>query len=144
MTTTHRPATARLARGSGRGADRAFVLLRTLFTVAPIAFGADKFLGLLTDWDQYLAPWIDRLVPGTAHQAMLAVGVVEIVAGLVVALWPRYGGLLVAGWLAGIVVDLVTLGSFYDVALRDVGLLVAALALTALAWDRDGRRPVSS
>ncbi len=110
MTTTHRPATARLARGSGRGADRAFVLLRTLFTVAPIAFGADKFLGLLTDWDQYLAPWIDHLVPGTAHQAMLAVGVVEIVAGLVVALWPRYGGLLVAGWLAGIVVDLVTLG----------------------------------
>ena len=144
MTTTHRPATARLAGESGRGADRAFVLLRTLFTVAPIAFGADKFLGLLTDWDQYLAPWIDRLVPGTAHQAMLAVGVVEIVAGLVVALWPRYGGLLVAGWLAGIVVDLVTLGSFYDVALRDVGLLVSALALTALAWDRDGRRPVSS
>ena len=136
MTTTHRPATALLARGSGRGADRAFVLLRSLFTVAPIAFGADKFLGLLTDWDQYLAPWIDRLAPGTAHQAMLAVGVVEIVAGLVVALWPRYGGLLVAGWLAGIVVDLLTLGSFYDVALRDVGLLVAALALTALAWDR--------
>ena len=136
MTTTHRPAGALDAPGTARGADRAFVLLRTLFTVAPIAFGADKFLGLLTDWDQYLAPWIDRLVPGTAHQAMLAVGVVEIVAGLVVALWPRYGGLLVAGWLAGIVVDLVTLGSFYDVALRDVGLLVAALALTALAWDR--------
>ena len=141
MTTTHRPAGALDAPGTAQGADRAFVLLRTLFIVAPIAFGADKFLGLLTDWDQYLAPWIDRLVPGTAHQAMLVVGVVEIVAGLVVALWPRYGGLLVAGWLAGIVVDLVTLGSFYDVALRDVGLVVAALALTALAWDRHRTSP---
>ena len=136
MTTTHRPTQSVSTPTTGRGADRAFVLLRVLFTVAPIAFGADKFLGLLTDWDQYLAPWIDRLVPGTTHQAMLLVGVVEIVAGLVVALWPRYGGLLVAGWLAGIVVDLLTLGDFYDVALRDVGLLVAALALTALAWDR--------
>ena len=118
------------------GADRAYRLLRTLFVIAPIAFGLDKFAGLLTDWDRHLAPWIDHLVPGSAHQAMLAVGVVEVVAGVVVAVAPRWGAPLVALWLAGIIVDLVTLGDYYDVALRDFGLLVAALALTALAWDR--------
>ena len=118
------------------GADRGYLLLRTLFVVAPIAFGLDKFSGLLTDWDQYLAPWINDIVPGSAHQAMLAVGVVEVVAGVVVAVAPRWGAPLVALWLAGIIVDLVTLGNYYDVALRDFGLLVAALALTTLAWDR--------
>lgn len=132
---------------TGQGAERAFLLLRTVFTVAPIAFGLDKFAGLLTDWEQYLAPWINDLVPGNAHDAMLAVGVVEVVAGLAVAIVPRFGALLVAGWLAGIIVDLVTLGDYYDVALRDFGLLVGALALALLALDRDaarGRRaPVS-
>ena len=117
--------------------DKAFFLLRTVFTVAPIAFGLDKFAGILTDWEQYLAPWVNRLVPGSAHDAMLAVGVVEVVAGLVVAVVPRYGALLVAGWLGGIIVDLVTLGDYYDVALRDFGLLVGALALALLAFDRD-------
>lgn len=118
------------------GSDRAFILLRTVFTVAPIAFGLDKFVGLLVDWDRYLAPWVDDLVPGTAHQAMLAVGAVEIMAGIVVALAPRYGALLVAAWLSGIIVNLVSTGQYYDVALRDFGLLVGALALAALAWDR--------
>lgn len=113
--------------------ERAALMLRTLFTVAPIAFGLDKFFGLLTDWEQYLAPWIDDLVPGTAHQAMLAVGVVEILAGVVVAIAPRYGALLVAAWLGGIIVNLVTMGEYYDIALRDFGLLVAALALAVLA-----------
>ncbi|KQV69998.1 hypothetical protein ASC64_09440 [Nocardioides sp. Root122] len=122
--------------GSGAGADRAYQLLRTVFTIAPIAFGLDKFLGLLTDWDQYLAPWIDDLVPGPAHQAMLAVGVIEVVAGIAVAVVPRFGALLVAGWLAGIIVNLVTMGEYYDVALRDFGLLVSALALAALAFGR--------
>lgn len=121
------------------GADRAFLLLRTVFVIAPIAFGLDKFLGLLTDWDAYLAPWIDNIVPGTTHQAMLMVGVIEIVAGIVVAIAPRYGALLVAAWLAGIILNLVTMGDFYDVALRDFGLFVAALALAALAWDRSAR-----
>lgn len=107
-----------------------------MFTIAPIAFGLDKFLGLLTDWDQYLAPWIDDLVPGPAHQAMLAVGVIEVVAGIAVAVVPRFGALLVAGWLAGIIVNLVTMGEYYDVALRDFGLLVSALALAALAFGR--------
>ena len=118
------------------GADLAYRLLRTVFTVAPIAFGLDKFVGLLTDWEQYLAPWIDDLVPGSAHQAMLAVGVVEVVAGLVVAVAPRFGAPLVAAWLAGIIVNLVTMGDHLDVALRDFGLLVGALALAVLAFDR--------
>jgi hypothetical protein len=118
------------------GAERAFLLLRTVFTIAPIAFGLDKFAELLTDWEQYLAPWINDLVPGTAHEAMLAVGVVEVLAGIVVAFAPRFGGPLVAAWLAGIILNLVTMGEYYDIALRDFGLLVGALALTALAWDR--------
>src|SRR5512133_3684515 len=109
------------------GARRAFLLLRTVFTVAPIVFGLDKFVGLLTDWEGYLAPWINGLVPGSAHDATLAVGVVEVVAGLTVAVRPRVGGLLVAAWLAGIILDLVTMGEYYDVALRDLGLLVSAL-----------------
>ena len=121
------------------GADRAFLLLRTVFTIAPIAFGLDKFAGLLTDWEQYLAPWINDIVPGDAHAAMLIVGVIEIVAGVVVAVAPRYGGLLVAAWLGGIILNLVTMGEFYDVALRDFGLRVAALALSLLAASRAPR-----
>ena len=114
-------------------AFQAFTLLRIGFTVAPILFGIDKFLGWLTDWEAYLAPELDRLVPGTAHQAMLAVGVIEIVAGVAVALRPRFGGYLVAAWLGGIIVNLLLLGDFYDVALRDFGLLLGALTLARLA-----------
>jgi hypothetical protein len=123
-----------LARArSGDPAQQAFLLLRTVFTVAPIAFGLDKFVNLLTDWPGYLAPWIDGLVPGTAQQAMYAVGVIEIVAGLLVAVRPRWGALVVAAWLAGIIVNLLILGAYFDVALRDFGLLVGALALARLA-----------
>ena len=104
-----------------------------MFTVAPVLFGLDKFFGLLTDWEGYLAPQIDGLVPGTAHQAMLAVGVVEILAGVLVAVLPRLGGYVVAAWLAGIIVNLLLIGGFYDIALRDFGLLVGALALARLA-----------
>ncbi|MFP5346869.1 MAG: hypothetical protein ACLGIA_07565 [Actinomycetes bacterium] len=114
-------------------AYQAFLALRTVFTIAPIVFGLVKFTNLLTDWSAYLAPWIDGIVPGTAQQAMYLVGVVEIVAGLVVAVVPRFGGLLVAAWLAGIILDLLTLPGYYDVALRDFGLLVAALALARLS-----------
>jgi hypothetical protein len=114
-------------------AYQAFLALRTIFTVAPILFGLDKFTHLLIDWPIYLAPWIDGLVPGTAQQAMYAVGVIEIVAGIVVALAPRFGGWLVAAWLAGIIVNLLTIPGFYDIALRDFGLLVAAVALARLA-----------
>jgi hypothetical protein len=131
--TTHPDAPAPSAATGSPGARQAFLLLRTVFTVAPILFGLDKFVGLLTDWEQYLAPQIDALVPGTAHQAMLAVGVVEILAGILVAVAPRIGGYVVAAWLAGIIGNLLLIGDFYDVALRDFGLLVGALALARLA-----------
>jgi hypothetical protein len=119
---------------------QAFVILRTAFTVAPILFGLDKFANLLVDWPAYLAPWIDDIVPGSAQSAMYAVGAVEIVAGLVVALAPRLGGWLVAGWLAGIIVNLLTIPGYYDIALRDFGLLLAAVALTRLARRYPGKR----
>jgi uncharacterized membrane protein YphA (DoxX/SURF4 family) len=112
---------------------QAFLLLRTVFTVAPILFGLDKFTNLLVDWPSYLAPWIDGIVPGTAQQAMYAVGVIEIVAGIAVALAPWFGALLVAAWLAGIIVNLLIIPSFFDIALRDFGLLVGAVALARLA-----------
>ena|SRR5687767_2672153 len=111
----------------------AFALLRTAFTVAPIVFGLDKFSNLLTDWQGYLAPLLDRLLPGTGHQLMLVVGVVEIVAGVLVAVRPQIGAYVVAAWLAGIIMNLLLIPGFYDVALRDFGLLLAALALARLA-----------
>ena len=134
MATTTNPAgTPTGATHTGLGADRAFLLLRTVFTIAPIAFGLDKFAELLTDWEQYLAPWINDIVPGTAHQAMLAFGVVEILAGVLVLLAPRYGAYVVALWLAGIIVNLISTGEYYDIAARDFGLMIAALALGRLA-----------
>jgi hypothetical protein len=114
----------------------AYFLLRTVFTVAPIVFGLDKFFNLLTHphhWSMYLAPWIDNIVPGTADQCMYLVGVIEIAAGVLVAIAPRIGAWVVAAWLAGIIIDLVTLSGYYDIALRDFGLLVGAVALGLLA-----------
>jgi hypothetical protein len=116
---------------------QAFTLLRITFTVAPIAFGLDKFFNGMVDWEKYLAPWINRLMPGTGHSFMLFVGIVEIIAGLVVALKPRFGAFLVAAWLAGIVVNLLTYSGYYDIALRDFGLLLAALTLGRLAMRYD-------
>ena len=114
-------------------AVQAFWLLRIGFTVAPILFGLDKFAHVLVDWDRYLAPEISEHLPGSAHEIMYVVGAIEIVAGLIVALWPRFGGYLVAAWLAGIIVNLLLIGDYYDIALRDFGLLLGALALARLA-----------
>jgi uncharacterized membrane protein YphA (DoxX/SURF4 family) len=122
---------------------QAFLLLRTVFTVAPILFGLDKFFNVMTDWPKYLAPWIDGILPGSAATAMYIVGVVEIVAGVLVAVAPRIGAYVVALWLAGIIVNLLTLPGFYDVALRDFGLLIGALALGRLADAQDAPHPVS-
>ena len=112
---------------------QAFFLLRAAFTIAPIVFGVDKFFNVLVDWEKYLAPWINRLVPGSATDLMYLVGVVAVVAGIAVAVKPRYGAYLVAAWLAGIVVNLLTYSGYYDIALRDFGLMLAALTLARLA-----------
>jgi hypothetical protein len=115
-------------------AAQAFLLLRIAFTVAPILFGLDKFANVLTDdWTKYLAPQFNNLIPGSASDAMHIVGVVEIAAGVVVAAVPRFGGILVAGWLAGIILNLLLVGGYGDIALRDFGLLLGALTLSRLA-----------
>jgi hypothetical protein len=114
-------------------AYQAFWLLRIGFVVAPILFGVDKFFHVLVDWDRYLAPEFSDLFHLQAHTLMYAVGVIEIVAGIVVAVRPHFGGYLVAAWLAGIIFNLLLLADYYDIALRDFGLLLAALTLARLA-----------
>jgi uncharacterized membrane protein HdeD (DUF308 family) len=118
-------------------------MLRVAFAAAPIAFGLDKFFNVMVDWPTYLAPWVNDLLPGDAQTMMYVVGVVEILAGVLVALKPRYGAPLVAAWLAGIILNLLTASGWYDIALRDFGLMLGALTLTrlAVAYDRPlGRR----
>ena len=112
---------------------QAFWLLRLGFTVAPILFGLDKFAHVLVNWDRYLAPEFADVLPWTTHELMYAVGAIEIVAGLVVALRPRFGGYLVAAWLGGIIVNLLMQADYYDIALRDFGLMLGALTLARLA-----------
>ena len=120
-------------------AAQAFMLLRIAFTVAPILFGLDKFAEvMISDWPKYLAPEFNDLIPGSAQEAMLIVGGIEIAAGLVVAIVPRFGGLLVAAWLGGIIVSLLLVGGFADIALRDFGLLLGALSLSRLAGAYQG------
>ena len=113
--------------------QQAFWLLRIGFTVAPILFGIDKFAHVLVNWDKYLAPEFTDLFHLQAHTLMYFVGAIEIVAGLAVALRPRFGAYLVAAWLAGIIVNLLMIGNYYDIALRDFGLLLAALTLARLS-----------
>jgi uncharacterized membrane protein YphA (DoxX/SURF4 family) len=124
----------------GDPAYQAFLLLRIAFTVAPILFGLDKFFNLMVDWESYLALWINDIIPGSATTAMHLVGIVEIVAGIFVALKPRYGAYLVAAWLGGIILNLLTYSGYYDIALRDFGLMLGALTLARLAsvYDRPG------
>lgn len=117
---------------------QAFVLLRAGFTVAPILFGLDKLFGLTTDWTAYLWPPAASALPLDIGAVMLAVGVIEIAAGVLVALRPRIGGYVVAAWLATIIANLLLLGGFYDIALRDFGLLLGALALARLAGEFPG------
>ena len=125
---------SRVAAEVGRGSDpayQAFVALRIGFVAAPILAGLDKFVGVLADWTQYLwGPLGELAGPGTF---MAAVGAVEIVAGMVVALRPRFGGYLVSAWLVGIILNLALVGGYWDVALRDLGLAIGAFALARLA-----------
>jgi hypothetical protein len=123
----------------GDPAAQAFLLLRIAFTVAPILFGLDKFAGVLTDdWTRYLSSEFNSLIPGSAADAMHLVGVVEIAAGLAVAAVPRFGGHLVAAWLGGIILNLLLVGGYGDIALRDFGLMLGALTLTRLASGYSG------
>jgi uncharacterized membrane protein YphA (DoxX/SURF4 family) len=133
-------ATARADRHDAR--YQAYALLRLAFAAAPIAFGLDKFANVMVDWPVYLAPWIDDIAPGSAQDFMYFVGVTEIAAGVLVAVKPRYGAYVVAGWLAGIIVNLLTHSGYYDIALRDFGLMLGALTLARLAsvYDRPVRR----
>jgi uncharacterized membrane protein YphA (DoxX/SURF4 family) len=123
---------------------QAYLLLRTGFVVAPILFGIDKFFNFMVNWPDYLAPWLDDLLPGTAQQFMYFVGAVEILAGLIVLLTPRWGSLVVALWLGGIIVNLLTANppGYYDIALRDFGLFLGAVTLNRLATAY-GARPAS-
>jgi hypothetical protein len=114
-------------------ARQAFRILQVGFIVAPILFGLDKFFEVLVDWDRYLAPAVTDALPVSGHTVMLAVGVVEIAAGVLVALRPRIGGYVVAVWLWVIIVNLLVVGDYYDIALRDFGLSLGALALAKLA-----------
>jgi len=124
-----------LAGERSRPAWQAYQILHFAFTVAPIAAGLDKFFHLLTNWDMYLAPWIARLSPIGGHNLMLVVGVVEIIAGLLVAIKPKIGAPIVALWLIGIIIDLVSMGTYFDIALRDLGLSLGAWALWRLAIE---------
>jgi hypothetical protein len=146
VTTPHKraPAYDRLASPNGGNAAgaradwrdpryQAFALMRLAFTVAPIAFGLDKFFNVMVDWPIYLAPWINDIAPGSGQEFMYFVGATEILAGVIVALKPRYGAYVVAAWLAGIVTNLLTHSGYYDIALRDFGLMLAALTLARLA-----------
>ncbi|MGZ3448543.1 MAG: hypothetical protein ACXVEF_03035 [Polyangiales bacterium] len=118
-------------------AREAFEVLHWGFVALPVIAGLDKFTHLLANWDNYLSPTFARLSPLTPHNTMLAVGVIEVVAGLIVALRPKIGAIVVAGWLAAIIVNLALKGGFYDVALRDFGLILAAVALSRLATAKD-------
>src|SRR4051794_39832442 len=124
---------------STTAARQAFLLLRIAFTVAPILFGLDKFANVLTDdWTRYLSSEFNSILPGDADTAMSIVGVIEVVAGAVVAIAPRYGSVLVAGWLGGIILNLLLVGGYGDIALRDFGLMLGALTLARLAWSELG------
>ncbi len=127
---------------AGNPALQAFWALRVGFTIAPIVAGVDKFLHWLVDWDQYVSPGISALVGGHAHAFMLVVGVVEIVAGIGVALRPRIFSYVVAAWLLGIIANLLMIPGYYDIALRDLGLAIGALALGRLSESYDRGRAV--
>jgi hypothetical protein len=121
-------------------AYQAYQLLHAAFVVAPVVAGLDKFFHLLVNWDQYLAPVVQGLLGGHGHAFMLAVGVIEIAAGLLVAFKPRIGGYVVAAWLWGIILNLLLIPGYYDIALRDFGLSLGALALARLSEAREAAR----
>ena len=124
---------------TSRPAYQAYQILYVGFIVAPLLAGLDKFTHLLTDWDRYLAPVIAGMLPVSGHTFMLFVGLVEITAAVLVAARPRIGAYVVAAWLLGIVVNLLLIPGYFDIALRDFGLALGALALARLSEEFAGR-----
>ena len=118
---------------------QAYQILHLAFVVAPLLAGADKFFHLLVNWDQYVSPLVTRMLPVSVHTFMLGVGVIEIVAGFLVAFMPAIGGVVVGVWLCGIILNLLSIPGYYDVALRDLGLALGAFALARLATEFDSR-----
>jgi hypothetical protein len=116
-------------------ARQAWRLLYVAFVLAPLVAGVDKFFHYLTNWDQYVAPWVAAVLPFSVHSFMLAVGVVEIVAAMLVAFWPRVGAWVVFAWLCAIIINLMAIPSYYDIAMRDAGLALGAAALARLSID---------
>jgi hypothetical protein len=127
-----------------RPAHQAYTLLRVGFVLLPILAGLDKFTHLMVDWNQYLAPAVAQALPVDVGTFMMIVGVIEIAAGILVATAPRIGGWVVAAWLWGIIVNLVMTGNYYDIAARDFGLSLGALALARLATHFEGTRRVEA
>ena len=124
-----------VAAERSRPAWQAYQILHIGFTAVPILTGLDKFFDLLCNWDQYLAPWIARLSPIGGHGLMLVAGAIEIAAGVLVALKPKIAAPIVGTWLSLIVVNFLTMGSYLDVALRDLGLSLAAFSLWRLSIE---------
>ena len=118
---------------SPTAANQAFQILRFGFTVAPILAGLDKFLHLLVDWDKYLSPLANNVLGGHGHEFMMVVGVIEIIAGIGVFLKPRVFAYIVAVWLLLIIINLLSIPGYYDIALRDLGLALGAFALGRLS-----------
>lgn len=125
------------AATSTRPAYQAYQILRTGFTVAPILFGLDKFFNLMVNWEQYLPPFVNNMLGGRGHYLMLAVGVIEVVAGLGVAFKPKVFAYVVSAWLLLIVANLLLIPGYFDIALRDFGLSLGALALARLSHEFD-------
>jgi len=115
---------------------RAYQILHLGYTALPILAGIDKFTHLLVNWDQYLSPVLFGMLPVNGHLFMQIVGVIEIVAGILVFFKPRIGGYVVALWLWGIIINLITAGTYYDIALRDFGLSLGAIAMAKLAGEK--------
>jgi hypothetical protein len=125
----------RASRARTAPAYQAYQILHVAFIVAPVIAGLDKFFHLLVNWDMYLAPAIANLSPVGAHGLMMLVGVVEIAAGIIVAVKPRIGAYIVAIWLWLIIIDLLLIPNYFDIALRDFGLSLGALALARLSRE---------
>ena len=135
ITTTHAKAHAQQAVMTN--ADKAAAILKWTYGLVPIVAGADKFMHILTDWDKYLAPAIANMLPFSASSFMSMVGIIEIIAGVLVLIKPKFGSLVVALWLTGIAINLLLTGQYFDVAVRDIVMAIGAFSLYLLSGKQN-------